>query len=55
MPKKRHKVVVEVPVQAQPEPKEPRVEEEFPFNRYTTKRIKVQFVAEAEVMITDVK
>ena len=54
MPKKKPKkvVIVEAPVQAQPEP---RVEEEFSFNKYTTKRIKVQFVAEAEVMITDKK
>ena len=59
MPKKKHKadqkstkVVVETTVQPQPKP---RVEEEFAFNKYTTKKIKVQFVAEAEVEITDIQ
>ena len=56
MPKKRRKVVeeavIETTVQARPEP---RVEPEFHFNKYSTKKIKIQFVAEAEVEISDMK
>ena len=56
MPKKKRKAVEEAvnmtPVQAQPKP---RVEEEFHFNKYTTKRVKIKFVAEAEVDIADLK